>query len=211
MIGWLEGHLGHTWQEGNRCGLLLICAGVGYEVQISKELWAVHRLSPGAATLSFWIHHLHREDGSVLFGFSHQQERNLFRLLIGVSGVGPQVAMALMGAMEAPVLIEAIQQGNLNLLCSAQGVGKRTAERLSLELRQKLDSYVISHNQEASLAALGTNLRPELEQMLTSLGYGPLEIHEALKAVNPLLSGDDAENSDAWLRESLRWLGQTAE
>ena len=115
-----------------------------------------------------------------------------------------------MGAMEAPVLIEAIQQGNLNLLCSAQGVGKRTAERLSLELRQKLDSCVISHNQEASLAALETNLRPELEQMLTSLGYGPLEIHEALKAVNPLLSGDDAENSDAWLRESLRWLGQTA-
>ena len=46
--------------------------------------------------------------------------------------------------------------------------------------------------------------------MLTSLGYGPLEIHEALKAVNPLLTGDDAENSDAWLRESLRWLGQTA-
>ena len=146
----------------------------------------------------------------MLFVFSDQQERNLFRLLIGVSGVGPQVAMALMGAMEAPVLIEAIQQGNLNLLCSAQGVGKRTAERLSLELRQKLDSYVISHNQEASLAALETNLRPELEQMLTSLGYGPLEIHEALKAVNPLLSGDDAENSDAWLRESLRWLGQTA-
>ena len=209
MIGWLEGHLGHTWQEGNRCGLLLICAGVGYEIQISKELWAVYRLSSGPATLSFWIHHLHREDGSVLFGFSHQQERNLFRLLIGVSGVGPQVAMALMGAMEAPVLIEAIQQGNLNLLCSAQGVGKRTAERLSLELRQKLDSCVISHNQEASLAAQ-TNLRPELEQMLTSLGYGPLEIHEALKAVNPLLSGDDAENSDAWLRESLRWLGQTA-
>ena len=209
MIGWLEGQLGHAWQENNRCGILLICAGVGYEVQISKDNWAHIRLSPSGTLLSFWIHHLHKEDGSSLFGFNQQQERDIFRLLISVSGVGPQVAMALMGAMSAAVLVEALQQGNLALLSSAQGVGKRTAERLSLELRQKLERFelplAISSNQK-----LPINLEKELEEMLCALGYGVLEIHEALKAVAPLLSKEEASSSDAWLRESLRWLGRLA-
>jgi len=209
MIGWLEGQLGHAWQENNRCGILLICAGVGYEVQISKDHWAHIRLSPSGTLFSFWIHHLHKEDGSSLFGFNQQQERDIFRLLISVSGVGPQVAMALMGAMSAAVLVEALQQGNLALLSSAQGVGKRTAERLSLELRQKLERFelplAISSNQKLLI-----NLETELEEMLCALGYGVLEIHEALKAVAPLLSKEEASSSDAWLRESLRWLGRLA-
>ena len=209
MIGWLEGQLGHAWQENNRSGILLICAGVGYEVQISKDHWTDMRLSPAGTLLRFWIHHLHKEDGSSLFGFNQQQERDIFRLLISVSGVGPQVAMALMGAMSAAVLVEALQQGNLALLSSAQGVGKRTAERLSLELRQKLERFelplAISSNQK-----LPINLETELEEMLCALGYGVLEIHEALKAVAPLLSKEEASSSDAWLRESLRWLGRLA-
>jgi Holliday junction DNA helicase RuvA len=209
MIGWLEGQLGHAWQENNRSGILLICAGVGYEVQISKDHWADMRLSPAGTLLRFWIHHLHKEDGSSLFGFNQQHERDIFRLLISVSGVGPQVAMALMGAMPAAVLVEALQQGNLALLSSAQGVGKRTAERLSLELRQKLERF------ELPLAnpikqKLPIKLETELEEMLCALGYGVLEIHEALKTVGPLLSKEEASSSDAWLRESLRWLGRLA-
>ena len=171
MIGWLEGQLGHAWQENNRSGILLICAGVGYEVQISKDHWADTRLSPAGTLLRFWIHHLHKEDGSSLFGFNQQHERDI--------------------------------------LSSAQGVGKRTAERLSLELRQKLERFELPLA-NTSKQKLPINLEKELEEMLCALGYGVLEIHEALKTVGPLLSKEEASSSDAWLRESLRWLGRLA-
>jgi Holliday junction DNA helicase RuvA len=212
MIGWLEGTLGHTWQENNRCGVLIICAGIGYEVQLSKELWLKQGLVPAGAQLSYWIHQIQREDGSFLFGFAERLERDLFRLLISVSGVGPQVAIALIGIMPTVLLVEALEQGNISLLSAAQGVGKRTAERLSLELGQKLERFKadppISNSSKLS-AELSVELAAELNQMLSSLGYGPVEIQQAISAVAPELSGEDSSSSETWLRETLRWLGNS--
>ena len=130
MIGWLHGTIGDRWQEGNRCWLLLICGPVGYELQVSESLWQ------GTALESPTTVHTHlqqREDGQQLYGFETKADRNLFRLLISVNGVGPQVALGLISGLGAVSLLQAMAAEDVKVLCQAPGVGKRTAERLSLE------------------------------------------------------------------------------
>jgi Holliday junction DNA helicase RuvA subunit len=135
MIGWLQGRLSETWQQGGRCGLLLICQGVGYELQLSQRHW--QRLPAPGAELSLHVHHSIRDDGWTLFGFADRIERDLFRELLAVSGVGPQAALGLLGTLEPRELVSAVVRSDLRRLCQAPGVGKRTAERLAVELRQR--------------------------------------------------------------------------
>jgi len=219
MIGWLQGTVAEQWQQGNRCGLLLACQGVGYELQLTRRHW--DGLPPAGSTLVLYVHQAIREDSWTLFGFGARHERDLFRLLVAVSGVGPQMALALLGAMPIEELVRAIVQADLRLLAQAPGVGKRTAERLSVELRSKLaeafapgelgpDAEEVSGSVPAAgEAALGPApaTRDDVQITLAALGYEPLEINRAMRAVGrqglaPELGGD------AWLRESLRWLAQ---
>ena len=93
MIGWLQGRPMECWTQGNRSGVLLLCGAVGYEVHLTER----HQQNlPADGDLNLWIHQVQREDGSSLYGFPLRQERDLFRLLISVSGVGPQAGLALM-------------------------------------------------------------------------------------------------------------------
>ena len=219
MIGWLQGAVAEQWQQGHRCGLLLCCKGVGYEVQLTRRHW--ERLPGEGATLTLHIHQSIREDGLTLFGFGGRQERDLFRLLVAVSGVGPQLALALLGAHPPEELVRAIVQADLRKLCQAPGVGKRTAERLAVELRGKLaESFggagALAEGafglDDAAADGCTTPLaatRDEVQITLEALGYAPLEINRALHAVGR--GGlEPAEGPDAWLRESLRWLAQQA-
>jgi Holliday junction DNA helicase RuvA len=219
MIGWLQGQLADRWQQGHRCGLLLICHGVGYEVQITRRHWDA--LPGDGQTLTLHVHQTIRDDGWTLHGFGRRQERDLFRELVAVSGVGPQMALGLLGCLAEEDLIRAIVQADLRLLCQAPGVGKRTAERLSVELRSRLQERFgagcaadLLGDEErrgaAAASALDTpELREELQLTLTALGYESLEINRALRAVaaqDPALAPD----GEAWLRESLRWLSRSA-
>ena len=88
--------------------------------------------------LSLHIHHAIRDDAWLLYGFGERHERDLFRELVAVTGVGPQMGLGLLGAMEPGELVQAIVQADLRRLCQAPGVGKRTAERLAVELRTRL-------------------------------------------------------------------------
>lgn len=219
MIGWLQGRLAERWQQANRCGLLLVCHGVGYEVQVSRRQW--ERLPDREAELSLFVHQAIREDGWTLYGFGERHERDLFRELVAVSGVGPQMALGLLATLATEELVRAIVQADLRLLARAPGVGKRTAERLSVELRSRLQERFGAGleladplaDQEAggghgeALPAAAT--REELQLTLAALGYEPLEINRALRAVGGQgLAG--AEDGEAWLRESLRWLSRQA-
>mgnify|MGYP006278889095 CR=1 FL=1 len=221
MIGWLQGQRAEAWQQANRCGLLLVCQGVGYEVQISRRQW--ERLPPQGASLSLHIHLVVREDQWTLYGFGERNDRDLFRELVAVSGVGPQMALGLLGLLTGEELVRAIVQADLRLLCQAPGVGKRTAERLSVELRSRLQERYGAGLETAGgggagpggglpddlLESGGAGLtgpgRDELEVTLAALGYEPLEINRALRAVAAQGLGEGA-GSDDWLRESLRWL-----
>lgn len=221
MIGWMQGQLADRWQHASRCGLLLVCQGVGYELQITRRHW--DQLPETGQLLTLHVHQAIREDSWTLYGFGQRQERDLFRELVAVSGVGPQMGLGLLGCLAGEELVRAIVQADLRLLCQAPGVGKRTAERLSVELRSKLQERFgagfaaglpadddLNGGSDAGATALAApELREELQLTLTALGYEPLEINRALRAVaaqEPALAPD----GEAWLRESLRWLSRTA-
>ena len=220
MIGWLQGQLADRWQLGNRCGLLLVCQGVGYEVQMPRRQW--DRLGEAGSALSLHIHQVIREDAWTLYGFASRAERDLFRELVAVSGVGPQMALGLLGQLSCEELVRAIVQADLRLLTQAPGVGKRTAERLAVELRTRLqerfgsssdpdDTADLSLTANAATQTLPNAVREEVSLTLTALGYEALEINRALRAVAALQS-PEIEAADDWLRECLRWLsrGQAA-
>ena len=218
MIGWLQGQLQDPWQQANRCGLLLICHGVGYELQVSPRLWA--QLPPPGSELTFHVHHAIRDDGWMLYGFASRHERELFRELVAVSGVGPQMGLALLGAMAFEELVGAIVEGDLRLLSQAPGVGKRTAERIALELRQKvLERFggrigVLPGGDTSAPGidpprGVGTVLGDELQGLLLSMGYERMEIHSALRAVAPQ-GFDPATDGERVLGDCLRWLSRSA-
>jgi Holliday junction DNA helicase RuvA len=214
MIGWLQGRLAEPWQQANRCGALLICQGVGYEVQFTLKQW--QRLPEVGSDLGLHVHHSIRDDGWTLYGFIARQERDLFRELVAVSGVGPQMALGLLGALDVPDLVRAIVHADLRSLCLAPGVGKRTAERLSVELRARLQERfagLVDPLDEEEVSGVDTAggptapCREEVQITLVALGYEPLEIHRALRAV--AAAGIEASaGADDWIRESLRWLSR---
>lgn len=217
MIGWLRGQVADPWQQANRCGLMLLCQGVGYELLITQRHW--QRLPEAGHELALYVHLSVREDGWHLYGFPDRPERDLFRELVAVSGVGPQMALALLGCHDAAALVEAVVRGDLRALMRAPGVGRRTAERLSVELRSRLQERFAGLLE--GLAAPASEELPEgtalpaaegareVEITLEALGYEGLEIHRALRAVaaEGLAAGDD---TDAWIRECLRWLSRSA-
>lgn len=220
MIGWLQGQVLDLWQQSNRCGVVLVVAGVGYEVQLTRRQFAA--LPPLGASLVLHIHHAIREDGWQLFGFAERSERDLFRELVAVSGVGPQVALALLGELVPQALVAAIIHADLRLLTRAPGVGKRTAERLAVELRSRLQQRFSDLAAAAGAGADDADLdgaagaaeprlsgsgREEVQLTLTALGYEPLEIQRALRAVAAQVPGEDPE---AWIRACLRWLSRDA-
>lgn len=218
MIGWLQGKVADPWHLPPRCGVLLICGGVGYEVQLGRRQWQA--LPPVGGELGLHIHHSVREDAWTLFGFPRREERELFRELVGVSGVGPQMALGLLGEMETGELVRAIVQADLRRLAQAPGVGKRTAERLSVDLRTKLQGrYAGAAGISAEVIALESGAaggegpsdasRAEVQATLEALGYETLEVHRALRAVAAAGLAADAPVDD-WIRDGLRWLARAA-
>lgn len=215
MIGWLQGQLADRWHQASRYGVLLVVAGVGYELALARRHW--EQLPAGSPELSLHVHQVVREDSWTLYGFESRANRDLFRELVAVSGVGPQMALGLLGQLSAEELVRAIVQADLRLLCQAPGVGKRTAERLSVELRTRLQerfgaALALAPADDLELTERGSGapaagLRDELQLTLTALGYEPLEINRALRAVAQLGQAP-AGDGEAWLRESLRWLSR---
>ena len=220
MIGWLQGELADHWQQDKRCGLLVVCHGVGYEVQVSQRQW--QQLPASGETLTLHIHQVVRDDGWTLYGFGDRAERDLFRELVAVSGVGPQMALGLLGCLPPAELVPAIVQADLRRLCQAPGVGKRTAERLAVELRSRLQQRFLAAapaGDDPALALEASGLsdqhRDEVQLTLASLGYEALEIHRALRAV---ASGDGASDdrasdgwkADQWIHACLVWLSRQA-
>ena len=215
MIGWLQGDRIDTWSQGGRQGLVIACGGVGYEVQFTSG----HRIKlEGERRCTAWIHQVQREDGCSLFGFIERRERDLFRTLISVNGVGPQMALALLECCGAEALVEAIVDGDLRRLSQAQGVGKRTAERLAVELRDRLsewkppdaDSLSLEDRSDLKAHPIQGDPLQELQQTLETLGYEDLEIRRAMRAVASGAEPPATTDTDGWLRESLRWLSRSS-
>ena len=204
MIGWLRGEIRHRFQRGNRHLILLACDAVGYEVQLVQRDW--HQVQFGDQD-ERWIHQAISADNIQLFGFQSVKDRDLFRDLISVNGVGPQAGLALLDVCTGEELISAVIHGQLSTLTRAQGVGKRTAERLALELRPMLaaqmdqvDNHLIQND-----SALN---RLDLIATLETLGYEIVEIRAALQRLKAQDAVQDGDDDEAWLRACIQVMSE---
>ena len=211
MIGWLEGVIVYKLERSNRNHITLNCNGVGYEIQLTRREWQAFN---SEQNVQIWVHQAVNADSWQLFGFSSPHERDLFRELISVSGVGPQAGLALMQECKPQELVEAISNGDLRRLCKAQGIGKRTAERLAVELRASIAAFAGVDPAPSLAEGVSSERMPEsgadVEATLSMLGYDDLEIRRAIRAISegsdgPSPPGDD---QDAWLRGCLQWLSR---
>ena len=221
MISWLKGEKVHTWKISSRKGVVLNVGGVGYEIQLlPKQI----EKSEASNEFELWIHQIDREDGTSLYGFIEVNQRDLFREIISVNGIGPQIGMAMLEEFEVPQLVNAIENKESNLLTKTQGIGKRIAERLIVELRNKLQRFTdndktIHENKKDIEANQFSKYIDEIYLILNSLGYVDNEIKESIKIItinekeNSLLlnsssAEEKAELMDKHLKEILMKLSE---
>jgi len=153
--------------------------GVGYGINI--PLSTFEALGDLNTPVSLFTYLYVREDALQLFGFASEDERNLFRLLISVTGIGPKMAQSILSGISGPELRAAILQGNFSMLTSIPGVGRKLSERLVVELRDKIGKIPAGSSILASSTDAQTQIRSEALLALTSLGYNRASSERAIK------------------------------
>ena len=207
MIGYLKGILAESQKLPNgRVILTVEAGGVGYDMQINPRSLSV--LPAVGDPVKIFTHLQTREDLQVLFGFSNRAERDVFRLLIAVSGIGPQMGMALLDTLGLNELIQAVVNGNARVLSQTPGVGSKTAERIILELKTKLSEWRQHSGIVAPTGGPVSAVQEDVEMMLMALGYSNSEISQALAAVGSSTTLSKTEDTEAWIREAIAWLSR---
>ena len=174
--------------------------GVGYRVAI--PLSTFYRIGEPGGEVTLLIHTHVREDALALFGFLTSTEQALFELLIGVSGVGPKLALSILSGIEAPALVSALRASDVVRLTRIPGVGKKTAERLVLELKGKVQGLAATEDPAAS-APPASSAKEDLVSALVHLGYSR---PEAERGVDRALKEDGEGRFEDLLRRTLRAL-----
>lgn len=175
MIGKLTG----TLSDKNPPQVLLDCGGVGYEVQVPMSTF--YNLPSVGERVSLLTHFVVREDAQILYGFATAVEREAFRQLIKIAGVGPRTALAILSGMSVTELSQAVVLQESGRLIKVPGVGQKTAQRLLLELKGKLVSDV----GPTATTISGNDHQTDIAQALLALGYSEREASAALKALPP--------------------------
>ncbi|VUZ25084.1 Holliday junction ATP-dependent DNA helicase RuvA [uncultured Comamonas sp.] len=175
MIGKLTG----TLTDKHPPEVIVDCHGVGYEVQVPMSTF--YHLPALGQPVSLLTHFVVREDAQLLYGFATAQERQAFRALIKVSGVGPRTALSILSGLSADDLAQAVSLQEVGRLVKVPGIGKKTAERLLLELKGKLGDAIATASQPQATSTE----RADILQALLALGYNDKEANAALKALPP--------------------------
>ncbi|MGA3293624.1 MAG: Holliday junction branch migration protein RuvA [Candidatus Acidiferrales bacterium] len=197
MIGSLRGKL--TEKRPNQ--ILLDVGGVGYQVQIPLSTFA--GLGSLHEETTLLIHTHVREDQFSLYGFLTAREKQCFELLISASGVGPSLALKILSGMGIEELVPAIRKGDLVQLVRIPGVGRKTAERIVVELRDKLAVVDVA---EAGKPATRSQMESDVASALVNLGYDARSVEKAIEKSRGASSGD----FESLLRASLQILGNSA-
>jgi Holliday junction DNA helicase RuvA len=179
--------------------VVIEAAGVGYKLMAAPSTLATLRRGSEARLITAMIV---REDSMTLYGFPDADARDLFLTLLGVSGVGPKIALATLAVYDATALRQALADGDVNALTRVPGIGKRGAERLVLELRDKIGPVAPS----TGPAVNGHSIRGPVVEALVGLGFAAKQAEEATDKV--LAADEDATTSTA-LRSALSLLGKT--
>jgi len=198
MIGWLRGRVLAEEPSG---ALLIDVSGIGYEVH--APLGALGRARGSDGLIELFVHTHVREDALDLFGFATDTERRTFRLLLGIPNVGPKTALGVLSALSVSELGRAIGAGDLGRLSKVPGIGKKTAERLVLELKDKLP-VVGSDELPAVSGAPSSDAKQRLLSALTNMGY---RAAEAERAVTGLGSKVEGASIGELLKQALALLG----
>jgi Holliday junction DNA helicase RuvA len=193
MIGYLKGKI----ISSKPTQILLDVNGVGYEIKISINTF--ERIS-GKDTVSLHIYTNVKEDSITLFGFYSEAEKEMFELLISINGVGPKSALGLLSGISTDELKQAIITNNVERMIAVPGIGRKTAERLILELRNKVRDI-----KEEGTIPTKPSLQKEAVSALTTLGYN---LVSAEKAVNKILSDDSGIALEELIKRSLKELNR---
>lgn len=193
------GHIRGTLLDKSSHEVLVEAAGVGYEISLTMPAW--FELGDSGSEVAIWTHLVVREDVQQLYGFRDRDERALFRELIRVSGIGPKVAQGILSGMDTGRLIAAIRDENIAALVKMPGVGKKTAERLVIELQDRLAGMGGGslNAAESMLESKGNSLLDEAEQALLALGYRPADCKKMLANLS-----DSLDTVEAIVRHALR-------
>lgn len=201
MIGKLSGIL----EEKQSPWLLIDVGGVGYEVEVSMTTYC--KLPEIGAAVALRTHLQVREDAQSLFGFYDLQERELFRNLIKVNGVGPRLALAILSGMNVEQFTAAVMNDDTSMLVKLPGVGKKTAQRLVLDLRDRLPEFAIPAAAGAAAESIPIPLpasgEPHLEDALSALvalGFKPQDASRAIERVKD----ESGETSEEVIRAALQ-------
>ena len=185
MISWLKGQIIKNWQISSKKGVVLNVRGVGYEVQLlSKQI----DINDNSKLVELWIHQINREECTNLYGFNEINQRDLFRKIISVNGIGPQIGMSLLDDLEVNELVDAIEENDVALLTKSQGIGKRIAERLVIELKNKLKTFKDNKDRNFNYKKPNTPNQfakyiEEIKSILNSLGYMDNEIKDSIELI----------------------------
>ena len=194
MIGYLKGKI----ISSKPTQLIIDVLGVGYLVQISISTFEkISQLNE----VSLFIYTSVKEDSITLFGFYEESEKEMFKLLISVNGIGPKSAQSILSGITVDSLKDAIETGNINRIVAIPGIGRKTAERLIIELRGKVDEIISGSETKTEVSS-----RTEAISALTTLGYN---IKVAEKIVKEMLIGNPNLGLEDLIRQSLMSLNKS--
>jgi Holliday junction DNA helicase RuvA len=202
VIGRLRGNL----IEKNPPEILVECSGVGYEVTMPMtSIYALPELNQEAI---IYTHFVVREDAQLLYGFANKVERKLFRLLIKVNGVGPKLGLAILSSMSADQFASCVSYDDITAIVKIPGVGKKTAERLLIEMRDRLKDWQTATDTSSGEAfsletpqpdSLVNNDKGDATNALVSLGYSQQQADKAIRAIFKANM-----NSEQLIKEALK-------
>mgnify|MGYP000439009727 CR=1 FL=1 len=199
MIGRLRG----TLIEKLPPEIVIECQGVGYEV--SMPMTSIYALPNENEEATIYTHFVVREDAQLLYGFASKQERSLFRLLIKANGVGPKLGLTILSGLNAEQFVTCVEQDDVTTLVKLPGVGKKTAERLLVEMRDRIKDLNIAPEFmpktaiESSVLQNSASDFDDAVSALVSLGYSSQQASKAVKAVVK-----DGEDSEVLIRNALK-------
>lgn len=203
MIDFLRGKVAHREPDY----AVIDVHGVGYRVFCPNP----YALPDKPDETTVYIHHHVREDAILLFGFGSREEQSLFRKLIDVTGIGPKVAIGILSGARPEAVVAAIQQENVAFLMKLPGIGKKTAQRMILDLKDKLaavsagfDDRTLSMQDAGMPAAAGTGAWAEAKEALLALGYTEAEADRAWQSVKA--KGKEGDSSDVLIKLALQTL-----
>lgn len=194
MIAWLKGEL----LEKQVPSLLINVNGVGYELEAPMSTF--YELPSVGETVTVFVHMVVREDAQLLFGFTSKQQREMFRSLIRVNGVGPKVALAVLSTLSAQELMQCMANEDVTQLCRVPGIGKKTAQRLVVEMKDRLEKEFGEVALEFSAGESSSSNTRDAVDALVALGYKNAEASRVVKTLDASLSSEEL------IRKALRSL-----